>query len=152
MLKNHIRMSSISERHWWFIFHKEVKSWDSRTWFRIWKFWAPAWKQYLQMHLMAERFVYRGDNWGFWKRESKDETNLTAPIPPHNAPNYLLSSHLYSPWNIHAWYCWRSLWKESHYYCNGNRVNILNLLIGSCARTAARCLWKWGKRYVLGHF
>ncbi len=31
-------MSSMSESHWWYLFHKEVKSLDSTTWFRIWQF------------------------------------------------------------------------------------------------------------------
>ncbi len=28
----------MSESHWWYRFHKEVKSWGSTTWFRIWQF------------------------------------------------------------------------------------------------------------------
>jgi hypothetical protein len=34
-------MSSMSESHWWYLFYKEVKSWDSTTWFRIWQFQTP---------------------------------------------------------------------------------------------------------------
>ncbi len=30
-------MRSISEIYWWYLFHKEVKSRDSTTWFRIWQ-------------------------------------------------------------------------------------------------------------------
>ncbi len=36
---------------------REVKSWDSTTWFKIWQFQTPAWKQYPQMHLIAEHIV-----------------------------------------------------------------------------------------------
>ncbi len=37
-----IGMSSMSENHWWYLFHKEVKSWDFTTWFRIWQFQTRA--------------------------------------------------------------------------------------------------------------
>jgi hypothetical protein len=35
-------MSSMSEGLCWNLFHKEEKSWDSTTWFRIWQFQTPA--------------------------------------------------------------------------------------------------------------
>ncbi len=57
-----IWMSSMSESHWRYLFHKEGKSWDSTTWFRIWQFQTPPQKLYLQMHLLAERLVF----WGWW--------------------------------------------------------------------------------------
>jgi hypothetical protein len=49
------------------VFHKEVKSWASTTWFRIWLFQTPTWKLYLQMHLLAERLLFGGDDRGFLK-------------------------------------------------------------------------------------
>jgi hypothetical protein len=60
-------MSMTSTSDWWLLFHKEVKSRDSTTWFRICPFQTLAWKRYLQMHLLAERFVLLGVNIGvFW--------------------------------------------------------------------------------------
>ncbi len=47
----------MTESRWWYLLHKEVKSWYSTTWFRIWQFQTPAQKRYLQMHLLAEPFV-----------------------------------------------------------------------------------------------
>ncbi len=60
-------------KHWWYLFHKEVKSWESTTWFRIWQFQTPAWNRYLQTHLVAdERFVFWGVMIGvFWKRDPR---------------------------------------------------------------------------------
>jgi hypothetical protein len=69
-----IWMSSMSESHLWYPFHKKVKSCDSTTWFRIWQFQTPAWKWYLQMHLLVERLVFFFlvlMIWVFWKRESR---------------------------------------------------------------------------------
>ncbi len=48
-------MSLMSESHWCYLFHKEVKSWDSTT--GIWRFQTTAQKWYLQMHLLAEYMV-----------------------------------------------------------------------------------------------
>jgi hypothetical protein len=71
-------MSSMSESHWWCLFHNEVMSWDSITWFRIWQFQTPAWKRFLQMHLLAERFIFWGVcDRGFWNRESSG-TNFAS--------------------------------------------------------------------------
>ncbi len=56
--KAHIWMSSMSGTNWCRLFHKDVKSWDSSTWFRIWNYQTPAEKKYLHMHLLAERFVF----------------------------------------------------------------------------------------------
>ncbi len=54
-----------------------MKSWDTTTWFRIWQFQTPAWKRYLQKHLLARRFV----SWGWWsgfsERWSQDLSNNT---------------------------------------------------------------------------
>ncbi len=70
--KTPIWISLMSENHWWYLFHKEVKSWDSTTWFRIWQFQTSAWKLCLQMHLLAERFVFLKVMIGVsWKRVSR---------------------------------------------------------------------------------
>jgi hypothetical protein len=37
----------MSGSHWWYLLYKELKSWDSTTWFRVGKFWTPAGKQYV---------------------------------------------------------------------------------------------------------
>ncbi len=84
-------MSSTSGSHWWYLFHKEVKSWDSSSWFTIWRFQTPAQKRYLQTHLLAERFVFFffivGDDRGFPKEGVK--TYLTAvPISLPKSPTF----------------------------------------------------------------
>ncbi len=64
----------MSESYWGNLFHKEVKSWDSTTWFRIWQFLTTVWKWYLQMHRLAERFFVffffedddQGLEWSIW--------------------------------------------------------------------------------------
>jgi hypothetical protein len=66
IIKTLVRMSSMWESHWWYLFHGEVKSRDTIIWFRIGQFhWigvcreTPAWKWYLQMHLLAViRFLF----------------------------------------------------------------------------------------------
>jgi hypothetical protein len=64
----------MSESHRWYLFHKEVKSWDSiQPDLESDNFKTPARKLYLQMHLLAERFVFLGgDDEGFSERESQD--------------------------------------------------------------------------------
>ncbi len=60
--KNIIWVSSMSESHWWYLFYELVRSLDSGTWCRIWQFRTLAKKRYLQMHLLAEGFVF----WEWW--------------------------------------------------------------------------------------
>ncbi len=83
----------MSESHWWYLFHKEVKSWDSTTWFRIWQFQTPAETLYLQMHLLAERFVFRGWWSWFFERGCKDLSNGTNMQPLHSPTFFCL--HIY---------------------------------------------------------
>ncbi len=85
----------MSESHWWYLFHKEVKSWDSTTWFRILQFQTPAWKRYLQMHLPTERFIF----WGWSSRVSErgnqrlsNSTNVASWIVK------FCCLHIYSLW------------------------------------------------------
>ncbi len=47
-----IWMSSMSKSHWWYLFHKEVKSRDSKCSFRIWQLQTPAKERYLHTHLL----------------------------------------------------------------------------------------------------
>ncbi len=54
-------------------FTKKVKSWDSTTWLRVLRFQTQAWKGYLQMHLLAERFIF----WRWWSGFS--ETGSQGP-------------------------------------------------------------------------
>ncbi len=68
----------MSENHWTYLFHKEVKSWDSTTWFRIWHLQTPAYKRYLQMHLLAQQFRFWRCWSGFSERRSQElSTNGT---------------------------------------------------------------------------
>jgi hypothetical protein len=72
-------LSSKLRSHWWYPFHKKStrKSWDATTWFIIWQFQTPTWKQYLQSHLLAERFVFWWWWSGFSERRSQDLSNGT---------------------------------------------------------------------------
>ncbi len=68
------------------VIHRDRKSWDSTTWFRIWQFQTSAWTRYLQMHLLAEQFFLLGGSWsGFYDRGSHDLPNI-APMSPLNSP------------------------------------------------------------------
>jgi hypothetical protein len=51
-------LSSMSESHWWYQLHKEVRSRDSKTRFRLWQFQTTDWKWYLQMHLLSDWLTY----------------------------------------------------------------------------------------------
>jgi hypothetical protein len=73
--------------------HKEVKSWDSTSWSRVWQYQTLAWKRdYLRMHLLAEWLTLWGHVWGFLKDGVM--TYLMAPISPRNSSKEILSSHL----------------------------------------------------------
>ncbi len=92
-----IWLSSTPESHWWYLFHKKVKSWDSTTWFRIWQFQTSALKLYLQRHLLAEQIVIKDDDQDFLKEGVKP--NLMAPIPPLNSPTFFFFClYIYSLW------------------------------------------------------
>jgi hypothetical protein len=67
----------VKEPYWWDLFPKEVKRRDSTTWFRICQFQTPAKKGYLQMHLLAEWFVFWVWWSGFTERGSQDLSNGT---------------------------------------------------------------------------
>ncbi len=87
-------MSSLAESRWWHLFHKEVKSWDSTTWFRIWQFQTPTEKRCFQLHLLAEQFV----SWRWWSGFSERvKTYLMAPMSPLDSPTFFCL-HIYSLW------------------------------------------------------
>jgi hypothetical protein len=99
--KTLIWLSSMSESHWCYLFHKEVKSWDSTTWFRLWQFQTSTWKRYLQMHLLTERFFFRCDAWGFLKHGVK--TYLMAPMLLHNSSTFFffpVFASIVGPWSM----------------------------------------------------
>jgi hypothetical protein len=73
---------------------KKVKSWDSTTCFRLWQFQTPAWKRYLQMHLLAERFTPLGWWLRFCERGSQDLSNGTNVAS--SLADFSLSSHVLS--------------------------------------------------------
>ncbi len=73
---------AMSESHWWYLFHKEVKSWDSTAWFRIWLSQTPAYKRYLQMHLLTERFVFGFYN-GFFFQFAGSKRERKARVDRH---------------------------------------------------------------------
>ncbi len=63
-------MSLKSDSIRWNLFQKEARRRDSTTWFGIWNFQTPSWRQYLQMHLLTERFFFGVKIGVFWKSES----------------------------------------------------------------------------------
>jgi hypothetical protein len=74
-------MSSMSENHRRYLFHKEMKSCDSTTWFTIWQFQTPAYRRNLQMHFqLSERFVISKWWSGFSERGTRDLPNGTNCI------------------------------------------------------------------------
>jgi hypothetical protein len=87
----------MSESHWWHLLHREVKSGDWTTWFRIWQFQNVAWKRYLQMHLLAEQFVFWWDDRGYPKEKSR-------PIKWHQCclltRQLIFRHHIYTLWCI----------------------------------------------------
>ncbi len=87
-----IWMSSMSESHWWYLFHKELKSWDSPTWFRIWKFQTQLESCIFKRISWLNGSLFEGDGRGFMKGGVK--TYLMAPMSPLNSPTFFLSSHL----------------------------------------------------------
>ncbi len=103
--KTLIWLSSMSESHWWYLFHKEVKSWASTTWFRIWKFQTLASKLYLQMHLLVEPFVFLGLMIAVFLKEGV-KTYSMASISPLNSPFFFFFAVFTS---IAYGSCWRSL-------------------------------------------
>jgi hypothetical protein len=67
-------MSSTSESQWWYLFHMEVKSRDSTTWFIFWwQFQIQDWNRHVEMNFLADLFLFFffwGDGRIIWKRES----------------------------------------------------------------------------------
>jgi hypothetical protein len=97
-------MSEIYQRY---LFHKEMKSWDSTTWFRIWKFQNLGCKRYRQTDLLAEMWIFGGWWSGMSERDSQDLSNVV-----NTTPNIFLSLHLYSMRSMYIyfadkfWWCW----------------------------------------------
>jgi hypothetical protein len=86
--------------HWWYLFHKEVKSWDSTTWFRIWQFRTLASLRYLQTHLLAKRFVFGGWWSGFSERGIQDVSDGTHIAS--SFAKFIFRLYIYSLWNRSA--------------------------------------------------
>jgi hypothetical protein len=82
---------SMSESHWWYLFHKEVKSSDSTTWFRILTIPNPGLKA-VQVPSNAfrgctVRFLLGGDR-GFLNERAK--TYSTAQMSPLNSSTFIV--------------------------------------------------------------
>ncbi len=80
---------SMSESHWWYLFHKAVKSWDSTTWFRIWRFQTLGFKSVSSKASSGWTigfffFFFFDDDRGFLRERL---TNLMAPKLPPNSPS-----------------------------------------------------------------
>ncbi len=87
-------MNAMSESHWWFLFHKEVKSWGSTTCFRIWPFQILGLKIFKCISWLNGFFFVGGDYQYFLKERVK--TYLMTSMSPLNSPSVLLFSHLWS--------------------------------------------------------
>ncbi len=86
----------VSESHWWYLFHQEVKSWDSTTWFTILHYQTTTWKLVSSnvSPAMAEQFVFLGWWLEFFGRGVK--LFLMEPMSLLNSQFIFLSSHLQS--------------------------------------------------------
>ncbi len=73
-------MSSMSESHWWYLFHKEVKSWVSTTWFRIWQFQTTAKSSIFKCIFWLNGSFFWGWWSGFSERGSQDLSNGTNVV------------------------------------------------------------------------
>ncbi len=82
-------MSSMSESHWWYVFHKEVKSWDSTVWFRSCNFKPRLKSGIFECISWLNGSFFGGDDRGFLKEGVK--TYLMAPMRPLNSPTFFLS-------------------------------------------------------------
>ncbi len=74
--------------HRWYLFHKEVKSWDSTTWFRIWKFQTLAWKRYLHMHLLTEHLIFWG-RWSVFSERGIQDQSYGTNVASNKLANFL---------------------------------------------------------------
>jgi hypothetical protein len=73
MLKNAlIWMGSVSASHWWYLFHQQVKSWDSTIWLRIWQFQTSGLTAVSSNASPVSTVRFLGVMLGvFWMRESR---------------------------------------------------------------------------------
>ncbi len=132
-------MRLMSESHWWYLIDKDVKIWDSTTWFKIWKFQTPAKKRDLQIHLLTEWLVckaYDYPGFNFWKMVSR-------PIQWHQCclltRQVFIRLHMYSLWRRSTMAVVTRRLRESgnfwpfadHYYMVIWRVN-RDLMVSPC--------------------
>ncbi len=94
--KTLIWKSLASESHWWYLLHKEVKSWDSTIWFRIWQNQTPGLKavssKFKCIYTGGTVSFLGGDDQGFlWEGVM---TYLMAPLSP--LANFSFRHHIYS--------------------------------------------------------
>ncbi len=96
----------MSGSYWWYLFHKEVKSWDSATWFRIWQYFKSRLKSGIFKGISWLNGLFLGGMIGiFWKMESR-------PIKWHQCR--LLTClivfylHIYGLWKYRTWTVSRS--------------------------------------------
>jgi hypothetical protein len=83
----------MSEINCWYLFHKEMKSWDYTTWFRIW-----------HLHLLAEWFAFWIWLSGVSGRVSEmfSEGVKTYLMARMLLLNFFFCVHIYSLWNKHT--------------------------------------------------
>jgi hypothetical protein len=61
----------MSESHWWYLFHKEVKSRDFTTWFRFCDFKPQLESSIFKSIFWLNGSILGGDDHGFLKREAR---------------------------------------------------------------------------------
>ncbi len=81
------------------MFHKEVKTWVSTSWFRLWQFQAPSEKHSI---FKCISFLNGSFSWGWWsgfseiRRRDSAVLNGTEVTSIITCPLFFISSHLYS--------------------------------------------------------
>jgi hypothetical protein len=85
-------MSSMSESNWWYLFNKEVNSWDFETCFRNWQFVNS--KFWLKHGIFICIFWLNGSSFGGNLNEGV-KTHLVAPMLPPNSPSSVSRSIVY---------------------------------------------------------
>ncbi len=89
--KTLIWMSVMSKSRWWYLFRKEVKSWDLTTWFRNWQFQTPAWSVIFKC-ISRLNGSFLGDDRGF----VKEGVELDLSIGTNSIATIILASLFFS--------------------------------------------------------
>ncbi len=91
-----IWISSMSASHWWYLFHTNVKTWDSRSWLEIGKS-QPRSRMGKLNACPGWTVPFLGVKIGVFLKEGI-KTHLMAPMSPLNLPTFsIVASIVYGP-------------------------------------------------------